>query len=285
MGEHGGHLEVNHAKQNGPPTQVDGLGQRPTNGRAGICWRRWSTEVSASVYPHCCWICRTAADNDGACAEHRLELGFRDSRCRRCLGLLGRGVKADALCANCRRTSPSYGRIFALGPYRAGEGLANWILALKYGGRPDLAEPLGLLLAGLIPVDLAGGPRGILVVPVPLHRVRRLERRYDQAELLAVSVAEHSGLVFGRALRRTRWTAPQGSAQGRSRSANVKGAFRLRSAAEQQLARRVVLLVDDVSTSGSTLSACAKVLRAGGAAGVVGLVLARGGAAQDSSAE
>ncbi len=162
--------------------------------------------------------------------------------------------------------------------------MATWILALKYGGRPELAEPLGLLLAGLIPADLVGGARGVLVVPVPLHPVRRLERRYDQAELLAQSVARHSGLVFGRALRRTRWTAPQGSAQGRSRSANVRGAFRLRVGAKGRLARRVVLLVDDVATSGSTLSACADVLRAGGAAGVMGVVLARAGAAQGSSA-
>ena len=155
--------------------------------------------------------------------------------------------------------------------------MSTWIMALKYGDRPDLGFPLGVLLAGIVPADFNAGLRGALVVPVPLHRRRRLERGYDQAELLGRAVAQEAGLEFLQALVRKRWTAPQGSALGSSRTANVKGAFSLRYRSQVKLQERTVLLVDDVYTSGATLAACSRVLLSAGASSVHGLVLARAG--------
>jgi ComF family protein len=119
---------------------------------------------------------------------------------------------------------------------------------------------------------------GALLVPVPLHPWRRIERGYDQARLLAVAVGAHARVPMARALARARATSVQGSAGAVSRDANVRDAFR-GSIWPPRAARRVagasVWLVDDVVTSGATLRECARVLRRLGAAEVSALALAR----------
>jgi ComF family protein len=163
----------------------------------------------------------------------------------------------------------------ALGDYREA-GLDDWILALKHGGRADLAEPLGLALAVAWGADRRGAPWRRVLVPVPLHPLRRIERGYDQALLLARVVARVSGVPLVRALRRSRATPPQGSARARSRRANVAGAFSLRRPA-QTLTGADAWLVDDVLTSGATAEACASLLRAAGVRAVYVLCVGRAG--------
>jgi len=150
--------------------------------------------------------------------------------------------------------------------------LREWVLALKHGGRRDLAAPLGALLGALV-TDRLG--RGSALVSVPLHPLRRLERGYDQALLLARAAAEASGGSVVRALARRRWTAPQGGAGARSRAANVRDAFAPRRGSARRIAGREVGLVDDVVTSGATASACARALRRAGARTVHVFCLAR----------
>jgi ComF family protein len=163
--------------------------------------------------------------------------------------------------------------LIAFGPYRRGSPLRDWILAFKHGGRPDLARPLAAVLAGALAVEEAGPDP--LLVPVPLHPLRRLERGYDQASLLAAGVAEVLRMERAAGLRRRRWTPPQGSAGARSRSANLADAFEVVLRHRSALARRRVFLVDDVVTSGATAGACATALRAAGASEVHVLALAR----------
>ncbi|MEZ5977979.1 MAG: phosphoribosyltransferase family protein [Planctomycetota bacterium] len=157
----------------------------------------------------------------------------------------------------------------------ADDALREWLLRFKHGGRPDLAEELGLALARA--VREAGGPPGPhpFVTAVPLHPLRRIERGYDQADLLARVLAERLGVEHVRALRRSRPTPPQGSA-GTSRRDNVRGAFEVRVPRER-LRGRSVLLVDDVVASGGTVRACARALRERGALRVWIVAVARGG--------
>jgi ComF family protein len=115
-------------------------------------------------------------------------------------------------------------------------------------------------------------------VSVPLHPLRLLERGYDQAALLANELQRTSAVPTLRLLARTRATAVQGGPGSLSRAANVRGAFRGRRSAERLLAGRGVWIVDDVMTSGSTASECARVLRRLGASRVGVVCLARAGA-------
>ncbi|MCI0586915.1 MAG: ComF family protein [Planctomycetes bacterium] len=148
--------------------------------------------------------------------------------------------------------------------------------ALKFEGRLHAAYPLVDAMAGVVRAE--GWERETdLVVPVPLHPRKRRERGFNQSEVLARDLADRLGLRCRDLLRRTRETAPQGSPTTLSRVRNVEGAFGLARGGRPRLEGAVLLLVDDVMTSGATLSACARVLRRAGARRVVAVAAARGG--------
>lgn len=321
------------------------------------------------------------------CALHDPTPDPEEARCAWCDRSLGPGPDREArpspapgaaaswpLCPLCEEArlggGPAPLRCVALGPWRGG-ALAPWVLSLKHGGRRDLVEPLGALLAGRVQERLGavpggwvpggwvpggwnpgdgnagawntdggnadggyadggdpgawavprtaleagasapwvGGPRfedtkgraglpgalrswgagrgtrphasqrGVLV-PMPLHPIRRLERGYDQALLLARVLARHLGWPVRPWLRRTRATPPQGSWWGPTRTSNLAGALapRARSRWRHRPWRgRGAWLVDDVLTSGASLDEAARVLRRGGARVLGAFVLARAG--------
>jgi ComF family protein len=141
---------------------------------------------------------------------------------------------------------------------------------LKYRNLRALAAPLAELLYD----HLKDNPvPGEVLVPVPLHPKRWRERGYNQSVLLARELGRLSGLpVVDDCLVRRQHTSPQArSANVDERRSNVAGAFEVR---DGRLRGREVLLMDDVSTSGATLDACAAALKSAGAASVWGMVLA-----------
>jgi ComF family protein len=152
--------------------------------------------------------------------------------------------------------------------FEYGGPVADAIQRFKYDGRSELGAALGSLMA-----DHAHHWTGKVdaVVPVPLHWRRRCSRGYDQAALLARSLAESLEVpALLRGLRRVRNTASQVDLPHAERQRNLAGAFapwRLRGV-------RRVLLVDDVRTTGATLRAASEALRAGGVAKVQPFVLA-----------
>ncbi len=150
--------------------------------------------------------------------------------------------------------------------------------ALKYGGDRRLAVPLGTAAAARW---RRAGVGGDLVVPVPVHPSRERERGFDQAVLLAAVVAGQLGLPMRPVLERRRRTVAQFGLDRAGRGVNVAGAFGLRGAsaddpgAPSPIRDRWVILVDDVTTTGATLAACATALMAEGALAVSGLTVAR----------
>jgi ComF family protein len=158
----------------------------------------------------------------------------------------------------------------ALGAYA--DTLRELVHALKYDGRRSVAPRLARLLRERCGAVLAGADA---VVPVPLHRRREWTRGFNQADVIAGAL----GLPVWRLLRRTRHTAPQSSLAASERRRNVRGAFVLRpqlwSVRGMALSGACLVLVDDVSTTGATLDACAAVLKAGGAREVRAVTVAR----------
>jgi ComF family protein len=169
------------------------------------------------------------------------------------------------LCARCRRTVHHVVRARAVGAYD--EALRAIVHALKYDGRRSIARRLGGLMQ-VSGADLLSGAD--LAVPVPLHRSRHRLRGFNQAE----DLARHLGLPVVRALQRVRATLPQAELSEARRRHNVRNAFApARRAATCRGA--TIVLVDDVSTTGATLEACARTLREAGAREVRAVTAAR----------
>jgi ComF family protein len=171
---------------------------------------------------------------------------------------------AESRCPRCRRKPPLVSLARAVGPY---EGALRAIVhAFKYGARSTLARPLAARLRACGEEVLAGAD---MVVPIPLHRSRQRQRGFNQA----AEIARYLGVPTVAALQRTRRTPPQADLPASRRHANVRGAFV--PAPAVFVTDLVVVLVDDVSTTGATLNACAEVLLRAGAREVRALIVAR----------
>ncbi|HHS83098.1 MAG TPA: ComF family protein [Devosia sp.] len=143
---------------------------------------------------------------------------------------------------------------------------------LKFGDRPELAKFCARLMV-VSGQELFGPVEGEgsapVLVPVPLHRFRHWQRRYNQSGLLAREVARQSGLTCMEGLvRRTRPTRPQIGLNARQRARNVRGAFAVHGDLLARLEGRPVIIVDDVITTGSTVGAISRVLNRAGVARV-----------------
>ncbi|MFV0490882.1 MAG: ComF family protein [Pseudorhodobacter sp.] len=147
------------------------------------------------------------------------------------------------------------------------------ILKLKHGDRLDLVHPAGNWL------HRAAGPLlkpGMIVAPVPLHWWRFLRRRYNQSALLSRALARAAGLEHcPDLLIRSRHTQSQDGRGREARFANLDGAIRAHTRRVPRMKGRDVLLIDDVMTSGATLSFAAEACLAAGATDVAVIVLAR----------
>lgn len=134
---------------------------------------------------------------------------------------------------------------------------------IKFEGGKKLGYRLGYLL-GLYLKDGAGFSPVDVVVPVPLHPLRRFRRGYNQSQIIATGIAAALGVpVCPGLLKRCRWTRPQSGISGSGKSSNVEGAFGIDEVQAEKLKDegfRHILLVDDTITTGSTVSECVKVL-------------------------
>jgi len=191
-----------------------------------------------------------------------------------------RALSENPLCPTCANTLVEAAEPRPLGaldrivaPWRFGGELAAAIRRLKFTGATEVARAVAPLWAPLLAAAAADDDTA-LVVPVPLHWRRRLQRGFDQTWLLATYACAAAKLPKPRTvLRRVRSAPPQSTLSATQRAANLDGAFIV--ASPRQIVGRTVILVDDVVTTGATLAAAAEPLAAARATRIIGVALAR----------
>ena len=227
------------------------------------------------VYPPSCLACRRAtAGHFALCPKCWTEMRFIERPWCERLGTpfdvdLGQpGLLSPEAIAN----PPVFSRARSVA--RFDDGPARLIVhRLKYYDRLEVARPVGrwMARAGAELLEEAD-----ILVPVPMHRLRLVGRRHNQAAVLAQAVSRETGVpAVMRALERVKATPPQVGLSRLQRAANMQGAFRAAEAGKMEILDRNAVLVDDVMTSGATANAAARALLRAGAKRVDVLTFAR----------
>lgn len=235
--------------------------------------RRWglaalSKSLGSMLFASPCTIC--AADDGPFCASCRDEMLDSGTQCPRCALSAGPWADLKRGCSACRGRALGFDAAIALGPYQGpirevclgmkrfqNAWVARWSVDLLIEARGDRLRDAA--------VDL--------IVPVPLHWRRRLERGYNQSEALARALSARLGISRGNPLVRVAST-PKLAPHGRTERAEMmKQAFGTRRWPGVQ--GKAVMLVDDILTTGATCGAAARALKRAGAKRVIAVVLAR----------
>ena len=250
----------------------DSVGDAWTGGALRV--RQWARAVVDVVAPPAALDGRYAGavQTRGLTAEAWARLRFIETPvCDGCGAPAEFDAGEAARCSACLARRRAYDRARAAVIYD--DGSRDLILKLKRADRTELA--------GLFALWLARAARDLIedadaVVPVPLHPYRLLARRFNQAAEIARPLARRAGLAYlpGSVIRR-RDTPSQAGRSGGGRRRNMAGAFAAPQRMWPKVEGRRILLVDDVLTTGATAEACARVLKAAGAACVHVATVAR----------
>lgn len=235
--------------------------------------RRLGRGVLDLVLPPRCLSCgEQVADPQALCSECWSRIDFIEAPfCSVCGIPFEHDAASDAVCAACLARKPRYDRARAV--FRYGDDSRGMILSFKHADRTDAAIAFAAWMARAGKELLAEAD---VIAPVPLHYRRLVWRRYNQAALLALRLGRAAAKpAIVDLLKRTRPTPSQAGLGAGERQRNLAGAIAVNPARAGGVQGRRVLLVDDVFTTGATVSACARALRRAGAAGVDVLTLAR----------
>ncbi|MBZ5653050.1 MAG: ComF family protein [Acidobacteriia bacterium] len=245
----------------------------------------------ATLFPSDCRLCGTPLVNISrlpvcrpCLSDIRPIAGGVCSRCgERVFSPYALGSDAsEVLCGLCRRLEPPFAKAVAYGSYDG--GLRELIHLLKYEQVQPAATVLGRMLAeALSRLNSCWIQGTVLVVPVPLHAQKLRQRGFNQSELIARAAIKQDAIkregasgrlvLHPRVLERRRETQSQTGLTSHQRRENIRGSFAVASPGE--IAGREILLVDDVFTTGTTVSECARVLRRAGASKIYVATVAR----------
>ena len=226
------------------------------------------------LYPPSCLACQGATSApDTLCTACWRQVRFIERPyCERLGTPFARDLGPGLLSPEAMADPPVWARARAVAGFDEGPA-RQLVYRLKYYDRMEIARPLGrwMARAGVELLEEAD-----LLVPIPLHRIRLANRRFNQSMALASTISDCCGVpVEAFALERAKRSPPQVGLSRIQRAANVQGAFKVPQDRRHLIEGRRIVLVDDVLTSGATSNAAARVLLRAGAAQVDLLVFAR----------
>jgi ComF family protein len=229
--------------------------------------------IASLLYPPACTICSASvAASEYLCAECDAKITrIVPPFCAKCSEPFAGAISGAFTCANCAHRTLHFDA--AVAAYRSRGIVRRVILDFKYGRQVHLRHPVARWLLAAFDDDRLRGRRFNIIIPVPLHPARERQRGFNQAGLLAESLSAHMSIEAKPVLERIRYTTTQTAFDRAERMENLHGAFRLRKKADVRDLH--VLLIDDVLTTGSTLSECARVLKKAGALSVHAATAAR----------
>lgn len=221
--------------------------------------------LSGVLYPLRCPICDgvlTIGNDSGICSICEKEVEFvEEPYCKIC----GKPIESEVqeLCENCQKESFSFEHGRAVFVYNY--SMKNTIARFKYNGRCEYAEYFASQ-AVRIYGDWVKGISPDALIPVPIHKSRYRQRGYNQAQVIAESIGEKLGIrVVSDLIRRVKHTVPQKELSAAERRRNLYGAFEvIEEMKELYHELKCVIMIDDIYTTGSTIKACADILKDSG---------------------
>jgi competence protein ComFC len=229
--------------------------------------------IASLLYPPVCVICSASVRATEYLCDQceakvvRIVAPF----CRKCSEPFEGAITNEFTCANCAHRTIHFDA--AVAAYRSRGIVREIIHDFKYGHQIYLRQPVARWLREALDDARLRGCRFDIIIPVPLHPTRQRERGFNQASLLAELLSAQVSIPSKPALERIRYTTTQTALDRTERMENLHNAFRLRKNMDVRGLR--VLLIDDVLTTGSTLSECARILKRAGAISVHAATAAR----------
>jgi ComF family protein len=227
------------------------------------------------IFPSSCRLCAALLDRPGErviCRDCLERLSPRRGPACPVCGRFFEGEAEAHLCRRCLADRPAFAVHRSCAAY--GGPLKDVILLFKYRRYAPLAVPLARFAEDALGGEAALWDGADGLVPVPLHRARRRERGFNQSRLLARELGRRRGIAVLRgALVKIRQAPPQAGLRAADREKNVVGAYAVKR--REKVRGRVLVLVDDVATTGATLRECARVLVEAGAKEVRAVTLAQ----------
>jgi ComF family protein len=237
--------------------------------------RRGIQMAVGMIYPPRCLTCGDLVESDfGLCGECWRDTGFIGGTiCDSCgIPLPGAGDTDRPACDDCLKAERPWEQGRAALLYR--DNGRRLVLALKHGDRQEIAKPAALWMANAL--RSLSLPDSTLIAPIPLHWTRLIKRRYNQSALLAGQLASRTGKSWcPDLLQRIRRTAPMEGIGHDDRYRLLENAIAVHPKRRHRLIGRPVLLVDDVMTSGATLTAATHACLAAGSGPICVVTLAR----------
>ncbi len=236
----------------------------------------WKTVIDILYPPHCIG-CGVSLHNDTdpyLCGDCKRGITYiRDPRCARCgVGLGPYGQVSEGGCIHCRSLRLRFDGVFSAVIFQG--AVKELIHHYKYQNKEFLISPLMDVLLKAMQDCTPFPQRPHWLIPVPLHWRKKMQRGFNQSELLAQHLSRHLGVdVLSNSLYRIKNTQSQISLSATQREENVKGAFHVKRPAKVK--GKTIILVDDVLTTGLTASECARALKSAGAEKVYVLSVAR----------